>query len=120
VLFRRKSVLPVPCPGTSQPRNLILYYLRCPGLAVPHTAYYIIVEFRLMAYKEHAPAIFLKSALKLLFGVHIQVVGGLVKDQYISLLVYQLAKSYFSLFSSAQYHDLALNMLCGKAALCQG
>ena len=94
----------------------MLYYLGGPGLTVPHVTHDIIVEFRFVAYEKYASAILLKRTLKLFLGIHIKMVGRLVKYQYICLFVDQLAKPYLCLLSAAQDYYLALNMLGSKTA----
>ena len=54
-----------------------------------------------MAYEQHVSAVFLKSTLKFFLCIHIQVVGGLVKDQEVGFLVNKLAKPYLGLLASA-------------------
>ena len=73
-----------------------------------------------MAYHQNASAICDQCTLQFVLGIHIEVVGGLVEDEYIGGTVDQLAETHLCLFTAGQDFDKAFNMLGCKAAFCEG
>ena len=79
-----------------------------------------VIELGLMAYHQNASAICDQCTLQFVLGIHIEVVGGLVEDEYIGGTVDQLAETHLCLFTAGQDFDKAFNMLGCKAAFCEG
>lgn len=75
-----------------------------------------VIELGLMAYHQNASAICDQCTLQFVLGIHIEVVGGLVEDEYIGGTVDQLAETHLCLFTAGQDFDKAFNMLGCKAA----
>ena len=73
-----------------------------------------------MAYHQNASAICDQCTLQFVLGIHIEVVGGLVEDEYIGGTVDQLAETHLCLFTAGQDFDKTFNMLGCKAAFCEG
>ena len=61
--------------------------LQRPLAAVPHLRRQSLIEFGLVADEEDAAFVYLKGAPQLLFGFHIQMVGGLVQKEDVGLPV---------------------------------
>ena len=90
-----------------------------PLAAVPYLGNNILVEFRLMTDKQDTSTIFKKALFQCFFCVHIQMIGRLVKKQYIGFFIHKLAQTDLCLFSTAEYTNLAFNVFGGKSAFGQ-
>ena len=64
--------------------------------------------------------VFFKGALQLFFGVHIEVVGGLVEDQEVGGAAHQFAEADFGLLAAGEDPDFALDVLGCEAAFGEG
>lgn len=95
-------------------------HLRRPLGAVPFLCNNILIEVRLMADHEDAALVFFKGALQLFFGVHIEVVGGLVEDQEVGGAAHQFAEADFGLLAAGEDPDFALDVLGCEAAFGEG
>ena len=68
---------------------------------MPHLRYHILIELRFMADEQDTSLVFLQRPLQLVFGVHIQVIGGLVQQQEVGFPVDELAQPDLGLLAAA-------------------
>ena len=102
-------------------RAVLLSHGSCrPFGSIPDRICEPVIELGLMAYHQNASAICDQCTLQFVLGIHIEVVGGLVEDEYIGGTVDQLAETHLCLFTAGQDFDKAFNMLGCKAAFCEG
>ena len=73
-----------------------------------------------MAHHENASTIFLQRTFQFVFGIHIQMVGGLIEHQQVACPVDKFAEAQLGLLTSALYFHTALDMFGSQTTLCQG
>ncbi|CRH91847.1 Uncharacterised protein [Chlamydia trachomatis] len=73
-----------------------------------------------MADHQDRTFVLFKSTFEFIFGVHIQVVSWLVKDQNIIFTIHEETETDLSLLTTRKHLNLTLNVLRSQATSCQG